>query len=302
MASYFSSLKLPNVSTSSLGSTISTRFATVRQALTSGAEKDDENDENLSHVSNVLRAYYIEKGRVFPPWLPPDPRAPPPQMASPPQPSYGSNYGNMNNNPYGGGGGGSAGRSGGLSDLFDNNSASNPTPSSASQSLRSRGVASPRPTHVSKSSISSMNSSGSSGTTATARPLPSQRAGSYQSSSAAANTFNRGGSNSSTGSSAQDRLRARLQGGSGRESPSSLPPASPGSAGYGQNSYGGGVASSGGQPYVGSSRPWDSGGSAEGFNGGYGGGGASNKRAGMLGTAGGGLPSNPRVGGPRGPR
>ncbi|KAK4138687.1 hypothetical protein BT67DRAFT_370035 [Trichocladium antarcticum] len=46
-----------------------------------GGESDgDTADDTL--VCRVLRGHYTEKGQAFPGWLPPDPRAPPPQQAS----------------------------------------------------------------------------------------------------------------------------------------------------------------------------------------------------------------------------
>jgi hypothetical protein len=80
---------------------------------------------NDSHISRVLRAYYTEKGRPFPQWLPPDPKgAPPPvQFASSGRPRQA---------PMGGRAGG------GLSDLWDT-----PAQQPQSQELLSlrRGVA-----------------------------------------------------------------------------------------------------------------------------------------------------------------
>ena len=76
-----------------------------------------------------------------------------------------------------------------------------------------------------------------------ARPLPSQRAGSFQ---------NSPGANAAAMGS-RDRLRARLQGGnSGRSSPSGL------NVNAGQMSYNGSQVGqdSGGNPHMGASEPW----------------------------------------------
>ncbi|KLJ06870.1 hypothetical protein EMPG_17642, partial [Blastomyces silverae] len=73
MTSYFSSFK-----SSSAISNFSTRFNSLRRAISSGDETDDPDSEDCSHISNVLRAYYTEKGRRFPPWLPADPKSPAP--------------------------------------------------------------------------------------------------------------------------------------------------------------------------------------------------------------------------------
>ncbi|KAE8844158.1 hypothetical protein HRS9122_05261 [Pyrenophora teres f. teres] len=77
-----------------------------RQILSDEADGDTEDD---SHLSRVLRAYYAEKGRPFPQWLPPDPKAPqaaPAQFASSSLRQQGQAS--------------QMGRGGGLSDLWDN--------------------------------------------------------------------------------------------------------------------------------------------------------------------------------------
>ena len=237
-------------------STFSSRIATLRKALTKDAEEDDPDNEDSSHVSNVLRAYYTEKGRTFPEWLPPDPKKPAPAPVPPPGQygQYGNTYGNQYGSQYGSQpvhGRGSSGGRGGLSDLWDSSPA--PPPQPQPQSLRT-----PRPTPQALRSNDSDKSQSSIGGTASAylqpssgaRPLPSQRAGSYQ------NTQNNTSANASALGS-RDRLRARLQGGgSGRSSP--VPPSS------GQTTYAlrGGSYDSGsslGSPYVSASEPWSSG-------------------------------------------
>jgi hypothetical protein len=250
-----------NTSTGSTwSSTFSSRIATLRKALTKDAEEDDPDNEDCSHVSNVLRAYYTEKGRTFPEWLPPDPKKPAP---APPPPQiqyggYGNAYGNQYGNQYGAqpthGRAPSGGR-GGLSDLWD----SSPTPPPSApqpQSLRA-----PRPTPQSlRSQDSGMSQSGMGGATSPysqpssgARPLPSQRAGSYQ------NTQTNVSSNPAALGS-RDRLRARLQGGnSGRSSPA---PQSSGGVSYSSTGGSYDSASTGGSPYVSASEPWAIGGGA----------------------------------------
>ncbi|KAL9068393.1 MAG: hypothetical protein Q9161_006230 [Pseudevernia consocians] len=59
----------------SLLTSTTSRYASLRRNLTSTSE-DDSNitDPSDSHVSRVLRAYYTEKGRPFPAWLGTDPR------------------------------------------------------------------------------------------------------------------------------------------------------------------------------------------------------------------------------------
>ena len=199
MASYFSS-----ITTSSAISNLGTRLSSLRRAITSGEESDDSDNEDCSHVSNALRAYYIENGRPFPPWLPPDPKGHAPAPARViattqlPQGGYGQQPG---------AGAPAAGRSGGLSDLWGDSGSPQP-PAAQTSSLR-RGRAPPS----SHAQLHPPGPSGglsprghSPGTSPMSRPLPSQRAGSYQ--SIPSNRSSMDG-----GPSAQERLRARLQGG-----------------------------------------------------------------------------------------
>lgn len=233
----------PNAATSTWSSTFSSRIATLRKALTKDAEEDDPDYEDCSHVSNVLRAYYTEKGRTFPEWLPPDPKKPAP--APVPQQNMYSQYGGGYGSQYGGQqdyARNSSSGQGGLSDLWD---ASPAAPPPQAQSLRA-----PRPTpQALRSHDGSMNQSQGLGPSyaqqsSAARPLPSQRAGSFQNTAMA----------NSPAMGSRDRLRARLQGGgSGRSSP----------APQGQPSYSGSAnsydSSSGGSPYVSASEPWSGG-------------------------------------------
>ena len=186
---------------SNLLTTTTSRYNNLRRTLLSNEEDGDTEDD--SHVSRVLRAYYTEKGRPFPPWLPPDPndrRATTPQPATMQQSGYFASSARSS----------AAGRpaatpGGGLSDLWD------PAPSPAAaaptqpQSLR----AARRPMGAQQPSA------GNTLAPPQARPLPSQRAGSYQS------TASQGGrpgvepsppSSSGGGGTAQERLRARLWG------------------------------------------------------------------------------------------
>src|SRR5271155_4153378 len=132
--SYFSSNTSPSQSyqqqrpttpsSTSWSNAFSSRVALLRRALTKDSEEDDTENEDCSHVSNVLRAYYTEKGRAFPDWLPHDPRKPPPVVVQ--QQSqhgqYGNSYGGYGGAQYGSqqahDKGGAVGR-GGLSDLWD---------------------------------------------------------------------------------------------------------------------------------------------------------------------------------------
>ncbi|KAK4909524.1 hypothetical protein LTR66_017487, partial [Elasticomyces elasticus] len=182
-------------STSTWTGTFSTRIAGLRKALTRDSEEDDPDNEDASHVSNVLRAYYTEKSRTFPEWLPPDPYKP--VVATPAQ-QYGMNtnqYGNTHNRTSSGAG---------LSDLWD----SGPTrPAQQAQSLRT-----PRPQAQPQRSFDSRDSQAQQ--PSGARPLlPSQRSGSHQ--SLAPQPL---AQQPVVGS--RDRLRARLQaGGGGRSTP-----------------------------------------------------------------------------------
>lgn len=223
-------------SSSTWTNTFSSRIGALRKAITRDNEEDDPDNEDCSHVSNVLRAYYVEKGRPFPEWLPPDPTKP---VVTPlQQPQFGQ-YGNAYPNQYGNAGpmqhnrGNSMGRGAGLSDLWDSNPS---TPQPQAQSLRV-----PRPTPQALRSFDSSNrQSGQESYSAQARPLPSQRQGSFQNIQSSATP---------PPGNSRDRLRARLQGGnSGRSSPAN---ASQGvndtnsygsSAGYdsSQSSYGNG--------------------------------------------------------------
>lgn len=268
----------PQPATTTWSSSFSSRLAGLRKALTKDSEDDDPDNEDCSHVSNVLRAYYTEKGQVFPEWLPPDPKKP--VAPPPPQASYGQ-YGNA----YGAGypnatehaRGGSGGRGGGLSDLWDSAPTQN-APPPAPQSLR---AARPTPQSLRSSELSRSGSAGgapsnvyNTSAPSNARPLPSQRAGSYQTSNPA--TAGQGGALGS-----RDRLRARLQGGgeSGRSSSSA------GLSSGGQPAHGPPGGSGGGldrsrpsQPYISASEPWSTGGDPYGQGGSYNDGGLSNSQ------------------------
>ncbi|KAF3053712.1 hypothetical protein E8E11_011623 [Didymella keratinophila] len=205
------------------------RYTNLRRQLLS--DENDGDTEEESHISRVLRAYYTEKGRPYPQWLPPDPRAPQPQPAQQFVSSAGRQQGQ--GAPMGRGGGG-------LSDLWDS-----PAPQQQAQqplSLR-RGAgagAGARPLQGRMGSSLTPEPQGQS------RPLPSQRAGSYQSSLAAGG---RSGADPSPppsaggGTTAQERLKQRLWG-SGRsaspaQSTSSVGSGSPARASYERPAPGG---------------------------------------------------------------
>ena len=230
--------------------TFSSRIGALRKALTKDSEEDDPDNEDCSHVSNVLRAYYTEKGRPFPEWLPPDPKKPAAIPAQ--QPQFGQ-YGNT----YSGNGATAhsrptSGGRGGLSDLWDSGPAQ---PAPQAQSLRA-----PRPTaQMLKSFDSSSRQSGSDSYQTQARPLPSQRAGSHQNIQPTATPPPTG--------NPRERLRARLQGSnSGRSSPANTSQGSHTSQGGYDRQYSGG---GGGGPNLSASQPWANDGNPHPSSGGY---------------------------------
>ncbi|OMP84572.1 hypothetical protein BK809_0001675 [Diplodia seriata] len=202
MSSYLSNL---------LTNTTSRYNSLRRNLLDSEADGDTEDD---SHIARVLRAYYQEKGRPFPPWLPPDPRAPSPA----PTQQFVRSTGPAAGAPP-------ASR-GGLSDLWDTPSSQTPPPQP--NSLRSRAPPRAGPGAGRGGLLQPEPSQGG------GRPLPSQRAGSYQSSYSQGSrpSFDSQPPGSAGSGSAQDRLKARLWGsgrsGSPTGSQSSSPAGSPG--------------------------------------------------------------------------
>jgi hypothetical protein len=178
------------------------RYNNLRRQLLDGETDGDTEDD--SHISRVLRAYYTEKGRPFPQWLPPDPKAPQPapsQFAS----SSGRQQGQAP--PAGGRGGG-----GGLSDLWDNpqqqQQPQEPLSLRRGPGPRSGGA---RPLH----GRPGMGNSLTPEPQGQGRPLPSQRAGSYQSSLGQGGRPDTNASpppSAGSGSTAQERLKARLWG------------------------------------------------------------------------------------------
>lgn len=216
---------------SSLLTQTTSRYNSLRKILLNN--EDDGDTEEDSHISRVLRAYYTEKSRPFPPWLPPDPND---RRAITPLPSqHSSSYLGTARTPYSNVQQASAGNRGSLSDLWDSPAATSGP--AQPQSLRAgrRVPAGARP----ESTASSIAPQ--------ARPLPSQRAGSYQ--SAQPQAPGRGGMSVDSGpaggaaASAQDRLKARLWG-RGGSSGSSVSSASGNP--YDQPSAGGGYNTGGG--------------------------------------------------------
>ena len=276
--SYFSSnssnapqQQRPSTPASTWSSAFTARVSSLRKALTKDSEEDDPDNEDCSHVSNVLRAYYTEKGRSFPEWLPPDPKKPTPVAAQQQSqyPVYGNQYGGYGSSQYTAppahARGGSGGR-GGLSDLWEPSQANAPPPST--QSLRSQ-----RPTaqvlrsqDPGRSNLSGINQeSYSSQSSVTSRPLPSQRTGSLQ------NAQNI----TTPGVGSRDRLRARLQGTDRSSSPLRANEATQQYPGDSRPTAGTDTSNS--TPYMSASQPWSSGGNDY-----FGGAGSSNSAAGSM--------------------
>lgn len=187
---------------SSLLTTTTNRVASLRANLLTNENDGDTQDD--THLCRVLRAYYTEKARPFPAWLPPDPKAPPPVVVQPAMytPGVGSSYGNLNQSS-----GGTA-----LSSLWDSQPASSAASagSSPSQVPSNRGPSpGPRPTAAVRQNPfarQQQQRSHSPQAQLQARPLPSQREGSYQSISRASSEQPPGSAGSGY-TSAKDRLR-----------------------------------------------------------------------------------------------
>lgn len=270
MASYFSS-----ITTSSALSNIGTRLNSLRRAITSGDEADDSENEDCSHISNVLRAYYSEKGRPFPPWLPPDPKAP---AAAPPRVVATSQFNPPARTATSVSGGSVGGGGSGLGDLWGDSTSSSAGPTSQTASLRRGrgGAAGPSAIERLGAPLTTTHSAPSGSAAPTqhqqsrsyhdlpssvghptgARPLPSQRAESYQTTPAAQQGRAVGLERASSGSSAQERLRARLHGGSSSPSPAAAAGTAPlqGSRSYGDErgaEHGRGGSEAGGRRPVG---------------------------------------------------
>lgn len=212
----------------SLLTSTTSRYASLRRNLTSTSE-DDSNitDPDDSHVSRVLRAYYTEKGRPFPAWLGTDPREaaraqqktenPYVTSSSRPMGSLRGQSSNMHDAPAE-----RPGQGRGLSDLWSDSPGQEERGGGSTSSSLRRGPLGGRRmgAQQTQQQQESLN----------VRPLPSQRAGSYQTAQNQAYAQQqqqqqiRGvgdGRNASPGpeisgreGSAQERLKARLGRGS----------------------------------------------------------------------------------------
>ncbi|KAF7196838.1 hypothetical protein HII31_01756 [Pseudocercospora fuligena] len=223
------------------------RYNSFKRTLLSS--EDDGDTEDDTHVCRVLRAYYSEKGRPFPPWLPPDPND---KRAITPQPyAQQGNYfgGTAGKSPYGHVQN-QGGQRGSLSDLWDPPSApANNAPMQPTSLRNARRPMNQPPANMSSGNLAPPQ----------ARPLPSQRAGSYQTQGMPQQQMgSRPGSrvepsppSSSAGltaGSAQERLKARLWGGKAGVSPQPSPATSSVGA---PNPYD--------QPQMGANAPWNGG-------------------------------------------
>jgi hypothetical protein len=295
----------------SLFNTTANRVASIKQNLLPSENDGDTEDD--THICRVLRGYYTEKGRAFPAWLPPDPRAPPPVVIQPvySQSNVGRGYGGLSNQAGGPGAGGGA-----LSSLWD--SQPQQPPQQDQQSLR-QGRGSPASRLGAGGAPQRHNPFSRQQNTqepqVQARPLPSQRAGSYQ--TAGASPFSRPDSGGGVALSAKDKLKGQFHQ-KRSNSPAMSEPVpqgqrnnsyeSSGGASYDSRStapsggYGGGGG--GDRPFVAATAPWASNESeftGGGYNAGY------DSRAGVGRQ---GLPAGPGAGrrgqglpsGPRGPR
>lgn len=225
----------------------SSQISSIRQNLLSSESDGDTEDD--THVCRVLRAYYSEKGRPFPTWLPADPKAPVPVAAAP-------LYAPVSHGQQAAPGGRPALQSG-LSSLWDTNAAGRGAQQAPASLRAGRGGVVGR--QGSAPGVQRNNSAVSE--EPQARPLPSQRAGSHQ-----------------TVSSAQDRLKQRLWGGSSSRgaSPQQATPFQPPSGG---GNYGASYTNQGGNyedrfapggsydsrrgdapPQMSANAPWSSGG------------------------------------------
>ncbi|KAI0470879.1 Sec1-binding region of Mso1-domain-containing protein [Xylariaceae sp. FL0804] len=269
---------------SNLVSTTTSRITNLQRTILGGEADGDTEDD--THACRVLRSYYAEKGRPLPGWLPPDPKAPPPVAAVYAQPAVGARYGAAPPQQQ-------PAASGSLSSLWDNNGnagGSQGEPQSLRRGARGGGPAALRSDARNSPFRNSDPMGGGGREDVAARPLPSQRAGSYQT---AASFGSAGGGGSipagaagggGGGGSAQDRLKQRLFGGSRTTSPAASGPFSPPPQGGGGGGGGGGA--SGGLDYEDRFAP---GGMYDGSRGGGGGGGGGGGRRP------GGLPSGPRM-------
>ncbi|KAK4968678.1 hypothetical protein LTR66_011809 [Elasticomyces elasticus] len=203
---------------SNLLTNTTSRYNSLRRTLLSDEADGDTEDD--SHISRVLRAYYTEKSRPFPPWLPPDPKNA--QRALQNSHAQQSSYGNLTGSTRGGSqtqtGGRGGGGGGGLSDLWDppaQQQAPPQQPVSLRRTAQGRSaIPSQRPSQSAPQDLGSSNTLGA------PRLLPSQRVGSYQSHVSQSTPSPPPSAGGGGGGTAQERLKARLWGGKASPAPS----------------------------------------------------------------------------------
>ncbi|KAB8416383.1 hypothetical protein FH972_024902 [Carpinus fangiana] len=237
---------------SSLLTSSTSKYTSLRRSLLSDSSETDGDTEDDSHIARALRAYYVEKGRPFPQWLPPDPKDARKQAAllaqqQQQQADLGQRYAQGGySNPYARPGMGQAqqaSRGGGLSDLFGDDrgrqSAVQQQPASLRRGISGGSNASGRSNYFAGAGAGMQDPQGRLTPQPQAapqggRPLPSQRQGSYQSSSLRASGSSSGPANGASGDygaaaaapqagggygagapTAQDRLKQRLWGAKG---------------------------------------------------------------------------------------
>ncbi|KAL8734568.1 MAG: hypothetical protein Q9166_001468 [cf. Caloplaca sp. 2 TL-2023] len=201
-------------SLTSLVSTTTSRYTSaLRQRITTTSSENDDlyiDDPDSSHVSRVLRAYYKEKQKPLPAWLGVDPRDR--EKAQETGGGGGGGYlGSLRRSAAAASGAMSQGAStpsrrpgGGLGEIWGEGEQQQQQQQQQEGSLRrtpgaGAGLGAER--IAARKAVGSGNQEPTGGPIGGARPLPSQRAGSYQS---------MGGGGGGGGGSAQDRLRARL--------------------------------------------------------------------------------------------
>ena len=258
---------------------LSTHYSSLRRLIPTSLSEDADlhvSSTEDSHLSRVLRAYYTEKGRPFPPWLGPDPNHSSKSHQLNTTPTLSSTSLNSLSGSLRSGRGG-----GGLGDLF-----TDAQPTSTQQgrddplSLRARrpGIRSPGFKGGSSDSIPYPQKVAvapqQEQVQPNVRPLPSQRAGSYQSRQPTPPSSS-GGPPPGREITMQERLKARLGArgqsptfGGRTDSGSSTPPVSTGNygsydgepsrSGYNNSNHyaSSSSASSTSKPYTGSSSPW----------------------------------------------
>lgn len=180
------------------------KYNSLRRNLLSDEVDGDTEDD--SHLCRALRAYYTEQGKAFPQWLPNDPKRS--TSAQTTTSSFTSSLRQQSSQQLPTINASQGGGRGGLSDLWDTPGQKQPSPQP--QSLRVRAQ---------DRSGSFQGRAQGGDTLAAPRPLPSQRAGSYQSSMAQQQQGADPSPPASSGGTAQERLKARLWGAARTGSP-----------------------------------------------------------------------------------